>query len=206
MNKKEAIERFVSELSAIPQEWVKIVSESYGEYHTLPMWGTMWILDRHIGEEVMAQSRSMVGDMGELAHVDFNDEEEQEKVKKAIKEEDWSVLEEYIDEEMTAENCVLDNKGNRTAMFIYEIGDEYVLGVHGAGWNFYDGVWDKLYDIIGLQWHDTKCTHFQCHNEAVEGTDACDNHTFCDCPKVNGKYHAHYKPECPNNETIRNSK
>ena len=86
------------------------------------------------------------------------------------------------------------------SVYIYEIDDQYVIGVHGAGWNFYNGVWDKLYDFFGLEWHDTKCTHFQCNAEAIENTDACKDHTFCDCPKVDGKYHAHYKTdkECPN--------
>jgi hypothetical protein len=34
--------------------------------------------------------------------------------------------------------------------------DEYIIGVNGAGWNFYDGVWDRLYDVAGLHWHSEK--------------------------------------------------
>jgi hypothetical protein len=41
-----------------------------------------------------------------------------------------------------------------TPAFIYRIDGRYVIGVHGAGWNFYDGVWDKLYDLAGLAWHE----------------------------------------------------
>ena len=37
---------------------------------------------------------------------------------------------------------------------IYEVAGEYVVGVHGAGWNFYDGVWDRLYDVCGIRWHE----------------------------------------------------
>src|SRR3990167_8236737 len=43
-----------------------------------------------------------------------------------------------------------------------------------------------------------QCDHYQCHNEVVDGTSSCTAHTFCNCPKVDGKYHAHYMPECPN--------
>jgi hypothetical protein len=30
------------------------------------------------------------------------------------------------------------------------IADEYVIGINGAGWNFYDGVWGRLYDVCGI--------------------------------------------------------
>jgi hypothetical protein len=40
-----------------------------------------------------------------------------------------------------------------TPAYIYQIDERYVIGVHGAGWDFYEGVWDKLYDLAGLTWH-----------------------------------------------------
>jgi hypothetical protein len=153
MTKADAIQRMVNEFNAIPQSWVRIVSENDNDYHTFPMWGTMWIVDRMYGERFLENSRIMAYDKDEI-DLDSLDEAERERVEKAIQEDDFLVLEEYVDEEMSGERCVLDNNGNTTALYIYEVSDEYVIGVNGAGWNFFDGVWDKLYNIMGLKWHD----------------------------------------------------
>lgn len=159
MNKKEAIEKFVAELNAIPRDWVEIIAENKGEYLGLPMWGTLWIMD-YFGEKLYENARIMMGGKDELLdeinqkeNSNYN-ESEREILKKAIDGDDWSTLEEYIDEEMSGCRNVLDKDGNTTAMFIYELDGQYLIGVNGAGWNFYDGVWDKLYDVCGLQWHD----------------------------------------------------
>jgi hypothetical protein len=40
------------------------------------------------------------------------------------------------------------------AAYIYEVAAEHVISINGAGWNFYDGVWDKLYDVCGMRWHE----------------------------------------------------
>lgn len=160
--KDEAVREFVArDLNAVPQEWVKIVTEHHGDYPTLPMWGTMWIVDNFIGEDLVKHSRRMVGDKDEIDLDDIEDEDERARVEKAIKEldaeeVDWSgaaLLENYIDEEMQGALCVLDKDGNTTALYVYDVGGEYVIGVNGAGWNFYHGVWDMLYDLLGFQWH-----------------------------------------------------
>ncbi len=52
-------------------------------------------------------------------------------------------------EEMKGEMRVAD-----TAMFLYYIDNRYVVGIHGAGWDFFDGVWDVVYDALGMRWHD----------------------------------------------------
>lgn len=158
MNKQEAVEQFVTrDLNSVPQEWVQIVAEHEGEYPALPMWGTMWLVDENfIGEKLMEHSRVMVASASEIDLEDIEDEKERKTVTTAIKKEDWTVLEEYIDEEMSGARCVLDKDGNTTALFVYEIADEYVIGVNGAGWNFYDGAWDKLYDLLELQWHEVE--------------------------------------------------
>jgi hypothetical protein len=74
-------------------------------------------------------------------------------LEKAIKY-NWPMLEQYIDEEMSGARCILNESGYTTAAYIYVIADEYVVGVNGAGWNFYDGVWDRLYDVCGIRWHE----------------------------------------------------
>jgi hypothetical protein len=40
---------------------------------------------------------------------------------------------------------------------IYEQSDyEYLFGIDGAGYDFYEAHWIPLYKARGLQWHDTK--------------------------------------------------
>ncbi len=59
------------------------------------------------------------------------------------------IMEENEDEEMAGEMNIIG-----TAAYLYVIDGRYVVGVHGAGWNFYDGVWNNIYDLLGLKWHD----------------------------------------------------
>ena len=33
------------------------------------------------------------------------------------------------------------------------------------------------------------CSHYQCNGERIESTDACKNHQFCTCEKVQGKHY-----------------
>lgn len=185
--KKEAIEAFVErDFKPIPQEWVKIVAEAKGEeIYSWPMWGTMWFVNFAIwGEKLMKHSQLVV---------------HPEECENHDKHETCYLCEDG--EEMAgAHNFVYENEHGTqsTAIYVYEVDGRYLIGVHGAGWDFYDGVWDRLYDFFDLKWHDTKCTHFQCNKEAVKNTDACEDHTFCNCEKVGGKYHAHYLPDCPN--------
>lgn len=161
MEKKEAVKEWVDRtFSGIPTEWVQTLVEHKGlDVYAWPMWGTMWIMEYH-GEELYENARTMLHGAEELeeevARGDKSDytEEEREKLTKAIKEGDWMVLGEYINEEMAGERCVLDKDGETTAAYIYEIEGKYVLGIHGAGWNFYDGVWDKIYDALGIKWHE----------------------------------------------------
>lgn len=161
MNKKEAIELFVNrDLQAVPQEWVSIVAEAKGEYYPLPMWGTMFLIEDYLGENIYNSARAMLSGTDELKdEIEQNEnsnysEDERAMLEKALNDDDWTVLEEYIDEEMAGARCVLDKDGDTTALYIYDIDGQYVLGVNGAGWNFYDGVWDKLYDLLGLKWHE----------------------------------------------------
>jgi hypothetical protein len=122
----------------------------------------MWIVDAHLGEKFMQHSRVMAGDASEIDIERIDDAKKRGEVQNAItglKEEniDWAgcaILEEYINEEMSGAHRILDKDGNATAAYIYLIADEYVIGVNGAGWDFYDGVWDKLYNVCGIRWHE----------------------------------------------------
>ncbi len=157
MKKQEAVEKWVSEMGSIPQDWFACVAEHIGgEYYPLPMWGTMFIVSDFDGEKFMQNSRRMVYsaediDLDEIERLEG--EKKRKAVEKAIEKEDYSEYEEYIDEEMDGANNVLNKDGGTTAAYIYEVEGTYVLGINGAGWNFYDGVWDRLYDAAGLHWH-----------------------------------------------------
>jgi hypothetical protein len=158
MNKQQAIEKWVDqEMSGIPQDWVAKVAEATdGEYLTLPMWGTMFIVSEFDGEKFMKNSRRMVYSAEDIDLDEIEEKEGKERrkeIEKAIEAEEYSIYEDYIDEEMDGAYCILDKDGSPTAAYIYEIDGKYIVGIDGAGWNFFDGVWDKLYDVAGLHWH-----------------------------------------------------
>jgi hypothetical protein len=139
--KQAVIREWVArEFNAVPQEWVRIAMEHFGYWEPLPMWGTMWIVDAHLGEKFMQHSRVMAGDASEINIERIEDEQKRDEVKNAItalKEEniDWAgcaILEDYINEEMSGVHRILDKDGNATAAYIYDIADDYVVGVNGA--------------------------------------------------------------------------
>lgn len=133
MTKSEAVHAFVErDFNAIPLDWVKAVAEMKGEeIHTWPMWGTMWIVDNHTGEQLMKASHSVYSSLDEATEAEPSGDPQ-----------------DYVDEEMGGALKIAD-----TAAFIYEIDGQYVVGINGAGWDFYNGVWNKLYDLLGLEWH-----------------------------------------------------
>ena len=58
------------------------------------------------------------------------------------------------DDEMYGNRVILDKDDDPTNMFLYEVDGEHLIGVNACGFDFYDGVWDVLYDAMGLDWHD----------------------------------------------------
>jgi len=40
-----------------------------------------------------------------------------------------------------------------TGIYAVEFDGEMLLGIHGAGYNFYDHHWSKLYQALGYHWH-----------------------------------------------------
>lgn len=153
MTKDQAVKQMVKEFQAIPQDWVRIIMEHHNEYHALPMWDTMFIVDDWFGRTLMSKCRRMVGSKDEVNPLEGETEEEQKRIQDAIDDDDDSVLQEYIDEEMGGELCLLDSSGSPTAVFVYEVDGQVLVGINGAGWNFYDGAWDKVYDALELKWH-----------------------------------------------------
>ena len=160
-NKEDAIREWVArEFNAVPLEWVRIILEHEHDYAPLPMRGWMWRVDDFTGCKLWDSSRVMLSgvdvlrnQIGQGENSNYS-EDERVALEQAIAANDWPTLEGYIDEEMAGARCILDSDGNPTAAYIYKIAGDYVVGVNGAGWNFYDGVWNKLYDGCGIRWHD----------------------------------------------------
>ena len=142
MDKKEAIEKWVERnFHPIPTEWIRIVTEKQdGECPALPMWGTMWQVDDYIGKKLWKHSH-LVREPSECKEEGAHEEDET-----CDKCEDW--------EEMGGTHNIYDKDGSGTSAYIYDIDDVYLVGIHGAGWDFYEGVWDKLYDLFGIKWHE----------------------------------------------------
>ncbi|MEZ6128961.1 MAG: hypothetical protein R3C59_09780 [Planctomycetaceae bacterium] len=40
-----------------------------------------------------------------------------------------------------------------TGVLVREFDDELLLGIHGAGYDFFEAHWVPLYDALGYQWH-----------------------------------------------------
>lgn len=102
-------------------------------------WGTMWIVDEWLGKKLMDYAVQVV-EPSECENHDKNDT--------CDICEDWK--------EMGGALNIKDKDGRGTAGYIYEINGVYVFGIHGAGWNCYDGVWDRLYDLLELKWHNNE--------------------------------------------------
>ncbi len=171
MNKSEAVHKWVEGFNSISQSWIQCVLEHIdGEYQSLPMWGTMFVVDDFDGEKFMANSRVMVYNKDELFADEIEGEEEQKAFQARLNDEN-DYMEDYTDEEMSGQRCILDKDGDPTAAFLYEVDGSYVVGVNGAGWNFYDGVWDRLYDVAGLHWHTEGYVVFNPKNHSYWNND-----------------------------------
>ena len=42
-----------------------------------------------------------------------------------------------------------------TGIYALDFDGELLLGIHGAGYDFYDAHWSKLYDSLGYRWHES---------------------------------------------------
>lgn len=160
MTKEEAVRQFVeTRFDPIPTQWVQVIAERYEEYHQFPMWGTMWQVDRYMGEQLYNHSRIMHADATDVEHDAIQDQSIRKQAEDASGSNSLSeILGNYINEEMAGERCILDCSGDTTPVFLYEIDGTYLIGIHGAGWNFYEGVWDMLYDLLGINWHEEQAS------------------------------------------------
>jgi hypothetical protein len=104
----------VDSFSAIPTEWVKIVTGSplYGI-----MWGTMFIVGDPVDKQRIHALRRPV-----------------------------------TDEEDDLYGC---QEVGQTGIYAFDVDGQLVLGINGAGYDFYEHHWIPLYEALGYSWHDT---------------------------------------------------
>jgi hypothetical protein len=63
-----------------------------------------------------------------------------------------TLLQPVDDEEDELYGC--EEVGN-TGIFAFDIDGEFVLGINGAGYDFYEHHWIPLYEALGYSWHES---------------------------------------------------
>lgn len=108
-----AVRDLVGQFAAIPQSWIHIVAEYFGDDFHGVMWGTMFVV---------------------------SDSVDQWKIRKLLRSVEHDELGSF-------------HEVPGTGVFAWEIDGELVLGIHGAGYDFYAEHWSKLYDALEYRWH-----------------------------------------------------
>ncbi len=120
MTKKEAAERLVNAMSAIPTNWIEIIAEKTGDEFYGIGWGTMFLVNNSIDKR---------------------------KIEALLK----TPTHEDEDDDMNGAKVV-----EETGIYAFYIDDELVLGINGAGYDFYEAHWIPLYEALGYNWHDSE--------------------------------------------------
>ena len=170
MKKKEAVQLFVQrELQNVPQEWARIVAEKEGEYPAFGMWGTVFLVDEWTGER-LAKIAEEVYPSAEDAPEEVLQEYIMQNIEGDLTDDDtdalycsfdtvkerWPELVESFEEERCDEEMAYSYRITGS-IYLHEVAGEYVISINAAGFDFYDedmGVWPRLYDAMGLNWHD----------------------------------------------------
>lgn len=168
----EAARRLVNGFSCIPYGWAKLIAQHIDddECVALPMWGTLFKVEdgcdnRSIKKMLVAIGVSTDDDISDIREfieekgidVTLDDyllgepEDEDydlEKVVDAVNEE-WR--------ESYDEDCALADSGweavGTTGLIAREFDGHLLLGVNGAGYDFFESHWIPLYKALGYSWH-----------------------------------------------------
>jgi len=126
--KRDAVKRMVDSMSYIPYGWLEHIKEGLAEYFPDPMWGTIWLAGDNKGcfEEIMKE-------------YDLDNEEK---------------LDEDEGEECAELICGGWHELGDSGVFVRELDEELLVGINGAGYNFYQAHWEKLYEAVGFLWHE----------------------------------------------------
>lgn len=164
LTKREAVEKWVSEFNAIPQQ---LIVKAYLENDNIDDIQEITPIsegDRVYSNEYQTEAEVLSVDReNETAMIDVNEDEDVEVSIHDLSREDYdflpmwgtmwtfgSSLDTYWIEEQGGLEVMAD-----CGFRIYET-DElgYVFGIDGAGYDFYTDHWIPLYDARGLKWHE----------------------------------------------------
>lgn len=175
---EQAARRLVEGFDAVPQSWASLVAEHIDgdECVAMPMWGTLFkvsnmdegniskllrepvpsdinelieFMDDH-GIEASSLYMSNAMELIALAASDPEDidEDDIEQLRQAVIDE-WR---ESQDEDAFLADSGWQDVGG-TGLIAREFDGRLLLGINGAGYDFYESHWVPLYLALGYQWH-----------------------------------------------------
>ena len=169
---KDAARRLVNGFSCVPYDWARVIAEHIDgdEAVALPMWGTLFKVEDSCDERKI---RDMMRPIGVSTEDDIDDIREfVEERGLGIDVEDYSDGDEDepaydIDELVYAvmdawrdsydEDCAFADSGwqevGDTGILAREFDGHLLLGINGAGYDFYERHWMTLYRALGYEWH-----------------------------------------------------
>jgi hypothetical protein len=167
---RDAAHRLVEGWDAIPQEWAALVAQHIDgdECVAMPMWGTLFKVGMDKGN-----ISKWLQPMGVNSDDDVDDIQEFiEERGLEIDIEDYNLGDEEdpdydIDELVMAvndawrdsmdEDCFLADTGwqrvSDTGVLAREFDGHLLLGINGAGYDFYESHWIPLYKTLDYSWH-----------------------------------------------------
>ncbi len=175
--KERAVRSLVSQFDNIPQSWAALVSqhmEGEDECYAFPMWGTLFrvsAMDRSNIEKLL--SDPLPTDIQGLIEFMEDQSIDPEEIDNAMRlialaaedpdeidEDEVSTLRTEIYERWTEsgdEDAYLCMAGwevvGSTGIWAREFDGHLLLGINGAGYDFYSSHWVRLYDELGYSWH-----------------------------------------------------
>jgi hypothetical protein len=172
---QKAVRSLVGGFSAIPADWAQAVAEKLDdeELYAMPMWGTVFIandMDKSNIEKLLTEAvpEDAVGliefaeDHGiEIAENEMkllalaaSDDDHEDEVRRIRGE----VMEQW--QESGNDNAALASFGwqnvGSTGIVAREIDGHLMLGINGAGYDFYEAHWMPLYLALGYSWHKSE--------------------------------------------------
>jgi len=173
-----AVRSLVSQFDNIPADWAALVAEhkDKDECVALPMWGTLFkvtSMDRSNIEKLLRDP--IPEDIHEL--IEFAEDKgiDLEEIDNAMRLVALAASDpDEIDEDEVAnlrhdiqdrwgedgdEDYWLASSGwqdvGGTGIIAREFDGELLLGINGAGYDFYESHWRRLYEELGYRWHKT---------------------------------------------------
>jgi hypothetical protein len=167
-----AARRLVGGFSAIPHEWASLVAQHIDEEEccALPMWGTLFKVEDSCDERGIRKMLQPIGVSTSDDITDIRDFIEDKGLDVDPDDHLWGEpedgdydLEMVVDAVNEAwrdsydEDCHLADSGwqrvGDTGILAREFDGNILLGINGAGYDFYESHWTPLYLALGYKWH-----------------------------------------------------